>query len=144
MITSQRVDKTMYKHQNLPSAEFSDPLSNSIPVAEKLSNSKKEKITKEEKKIRSKIEPDYRDNLDTFFTLLLKNFSSKERYLLLQKILSMKWSNPNEDFESQHTDLTNENQSDDELKKSLDYESFLWEFNNWKNYFLAEETNKQP
>ena len=123
----------MLKHLNLPTVDVPETRS-TINSSKKLSKAKNELSTKEQEQLES----DYRDNLDIFFTLLLKNFSSKERYLLLNKLLTMKWSNPNEDLDSQLAELKKSSES--ESKQSVDYEYFLWDFNNWKNFFLSENT----
>lgn len=103
-------------------------------------NDRKGEISEKQNKISNGTVSDSMDNLDLFFTLLLKNFNSNERKLLLNKLLSIDWENSEENLEHHLKELINKKKSDDELKKSLDYEYFLWDFNNWKNYFLADDS----
>ncbi len=76
---------------------------------------------------------------DFFLTLLLKSLSNQERYLLLNKLLTMDWENPDDNLNNYLRELIEKNNSDEELKKTLDYEYFLWDFNNWKNFFLSKQ-----
>lgn len=81
-----------------------------------------------------------KDGLDIFLTLLLKNFSSKERYLLLNKLLTINWSNTDEYLENYLQDSVTENDnSNEKFNISTEYDQFLWDFNNWKNYFISNQ-----
>lgn len=99
----------------------------------------KEEISEKPERNISTLGPENIDNLDLFFTLLLKNLTSKERDILLNKLINTDWENNK--LEDHLSELINKKKSDENLKKSLDYEYFLWDFNNWKNYFLAENTD---
>ena len=52
----------------------------------------------------------------------------------------MGWSNPDANLENQLKELINKRKSNEsEFKIALNYEYFLWDFNNWKNYFLNND-----
>ena len=107
---------------------------------QKNSCNKKEKITEKHKTKSSKSDSDSMDNLDTFFTLLLKTLTPKERFLLLNKLLSVDWDNPEESLEKYLKELIDQKKdNEEELKKTLGYDNFLWSFNNWKKFFLSDE-----
>lgn len=130
----------MLKQENYPKVDFSETVS--VPETKTFKSCKDRQKVKNKTsiKIKSKLENDYQDNMDIFLTLLLKNFTSKERYQLLNKLLTMSWCNPEENLENQLTELINKKKNNDkELKQSLDYEYFLFDFKNWKNYFLSEQ-----
>ena len=79
------------------------------------------------------------DDTDIFLTLLLKNLTANERFILLSKLVTIDWDNPDDSIDNHFMELINKEKNDEELKKSLEYEYFLWDFNNWKNYFLSKE-----
>ena len=78
-------------------------------------------------------------NTDFFLTLLLKSLSNQERFILLNKLLSMDWDSPDETLNNYLAELIEKKKSDEELKETLDFEYFLWDFNNWKNFFLSSK-----
>ena len=118
---------------------FAKKESNIDSKIQKLYQINKEKITEKQKELSSKFDTESND-LDMFFTLLLKNLTSKERYLLLSKLLNIDWDSPDETLESYLQELINKRKdNDEELKKTLNYEYFLWDFNNWKNFFLSDQ-----
>jgi hypothetical protein len=78
---------------------------------------------------------------NVFLTLLLKNLTFQERLLLLNKLLDIDWANPddNDSLDNFLQELINTKKTEEDLKKTLDYEYFLWDLKNWKNYFLSLE-----
>ena len=101
-----------------------------------IENKRKELFEKHGKKLKNS--PDEKMiNMDFFLTLILKNLSNEERFLLLNKLLTMNWDDPNNDLSNYLAELINKKKTDEELKETLNYEYFLWDFNNWKNFFLT-------
>lgn len=96
------------------------------------------KITEIHNQRSTNVGPDSMDDLNTFFTLLLKSLTPKERIILLHKLLNIDWENP--DLESQLKEIIDMKKDDDEeFKKTLNYDYFSWNFNNWKNFFLSDD-----
>lgn len=100
--------------------------------------SKHREISEKQEKLCSKNSSDENmTDIDFFLTLILKNLSNEERFLLLNKLLTMDWDDPNNDLSTYLTELISKKKTDEELKETLNYEYFLWDFNNWKNFFLS-------
>ena len=104
-----------------------------------LINSKKQEISEKQNKFYHKFESDKKmTDADFFLTLLLKNLNADERFILLNKLLTLNWDEADQELNNYIMELLSKKKTDEELKESLDYEYFLWDFNNWKNYFLSQ------
>ena len=97
-----------------------------------------EKIEEKQYKLRT-IGKDDMEDLDIFLILLLKNLTQDERFILLNKLLKLDWDNSDDNLQFQLQELINKKTTDEDLKKTLDYESFLWDISNWKNFFLNKQ-----
>ena len=104
-----------------------------------LFDTNKREFLEKQKNLLTGIGTDKMDDTDFFLTLLLKNLTANERFMLLNKLLNIDWDNPDDSLENHITELINKKKDDEELKKTLEYEYFLWDFKNWKNYFLSHE-----
>lgn len=136
MYKSNRGDDDMFKKMNYPASYRSPNPVDHDNFKNVIENKKNELFEKHGKKFKNN--PDEKmTNIDIFLTLILKNLSQDERFLLLNKLLTMDWDNPNNDLSTYLSELINKKKTDEELKETLDYEYFLWDFNNWKNYFLT-------
>ena len=135
-----RGDKKMLKPVNFASHNHSPSQSKDGSDIKKLYDDNKAEISEKQKQFLPTFESGKKmDNLDFFLTILIKNLNPNERFLLLNKLLTMNWDNPDDEINNYLQELINKKKSEEELKKTLDYEYFIWDFNNWKNFFLSEE-----
>ena len=138
MDQNDRGDDKMFRKINY-STSYRNPKSGNQNKVNNLIDTKKHEITEKQLKYYPKFESEKKmTDADFFLTLLLKNLSSDERFLLLNKLLTLNWDEADEDLSNYLTELINKKKTDAELKESLDYEYFLLDFNNWKNYFLSQ------
>ena len=137
-----RGDKKMLKQFNYTSDVLSSSKADFKPDFTPIIPKNKREIIEKQNNLLTSIGTDKMDDMDIFLTLVLKNLSANERFLLLNKLLNMDWDNADDTLEKHLSELINKKKSDEELKKTLDYEYFLWDFKNWKNYFLSESKDE--
>jgi len=131
-------EKKMLKHMNYPYNDNRNTENKNNSKFKTISNVKKDEIIAKQKRHFPNHGSDNMPDVDFFLTLLLKNLSSEERFLLLNKLLALNWDQPDEDLNNYLQYLISKKKSDEDLKETLEYEYFLWDFNNWKNYFLQQ------
>ena len=98
-----------------------------------------EKIEEKQFRLHTTLGKDDMEDLDLFLILLLKNLTQDERFILLNKLIKLDWENSDDNLQSQLQELIDKKTTDEDLKKTLDYESFLWDISNWKNFFLNKQ-----
>ena len=135
---SFRIDDEMLKNINCgdKAPSKSDSLNSNI-IIQKNKEIVTEKLKERQKNFQMNLcRLEEMESIDIFLILILKNLNQQERYLLLKNLLNMAWDNSNEIFETRLQDYINKKANDEDFKESFDFQSFEWNFNNWKNYFL--------
>ena len=98
-----------------------------------------EKIEEKQFRLHTTLGKDDMEDLDIFLILLLKNLTQDERFILLNKLIKLDWENSDDNLQSHLQELIDKKTTDEDLKNTLDYESFLWDISIWKIFFLYKQ-----
>ena len=111
---------------------------NSTPINHSIHNKLKREVQEHRKDLPSTSDTDQNKDLDIFFTLILKNLEPSERSLLLNLLLNINWDDPDFSLDKHIKDLIKRKNPDENTQNTYEYDQFLWQFKNWKNYFSSK------
>ena len=111
---------------------------NSTPINHSMHNKLRRDVQEHRKDLPATTETDQKEDLDIFFTLILKNLDPSERSLLLNLLLNINWDDPDFSLDKHIKDLIKRKNPDENTQNTYEYDQFLWQFKNWKNYFSSK------
>ena len=108
------------------------------PINQSIHNKLRKDVQERRKDLPSTTDTDQKDDLDIFFTLILKNLDPSERTLLLNILLNINWDDPDFSLDKHIKELIKRKNPDDTTQRTYEYDQFLWQFKNWKNFFSSK------